>query len=290
MNEDNIPCEWKNIKPNQLNGILMIIGATDVGKSTFAKYLYSCLLRQHQILAYLDGDPGQSTLGPPAHMTVKMSLETDRDFPPGGETRRMFVGSTTPVRHMLPMVTSAARLAMFAVNSGAKAVVYDTTGLIDPGQGGLNLKMAKIDSLQPGVVFGLQREKELEQLLIPLRKSKRLIVMDLPHCKSASIRDMETRQVNRENSFRNFFREAKPLMIDWPSYAVFPEPVFQQHRLLSLENKKGYAIGSAIVLKNFRDSKRVQILSTLQTLKELDTIRLGDVIVDPDTFKHELIR
>ncbi len=286
----NIPSEWKNIETDHLNGIVMIIGTTDAGKTTFGKYLYGRLSEQYQPVAFLDGDPGQSTLGPPANMTVKLSSEKDRGFPPGGEMRRMFVGSTTPVRHMLPVVTAAARLSWFAVDSGAKVVVYDTTGLVDPAQGGLNLKMAKIDLLQPKVVFGIQKNKELEQLLIPLRKSRRLKVIDLPLSKSVCIRDMETRQTNRENNFRNFFRESDTFMIDWSSYAVLPAPVFKQHRLLSLENKKGFVLGSAIVLKNFQDSKQVEILSTSKSLRELDTIRLGDLTVDPDTFSHEFIR
>ena len=286
----NIPEEWKSIETGSLKGILMVVGSTDVGKSTFCRYLYGRLSEQNPPAAFLDGDPGQSTLGPPATMTVILSSENDGRFPPGGEMRRMSIGSTTPVRHMLPVVTAADRLSGFAIKNGAKTVVYDTTGLIDPGQGGLNLKLSKIDLLRPAVVFGIQRGKELEQLLVPLRKSNRLEVVDMPHSEDARVRDMETRQKNRQKKFRDFFRESEILIINWSSYAVFPTLRFKRHRLLFLENDNGYCVGLAIVLKNYRDSKRIEVLSTYKDLKEVDSIRLGDLIVNPDTYEHELIR
>jgi hypothetical protein len=46
-----------------LRGTLMVIGAPDTGKSTFAQYLYRRLCAESRCVAYLDGDPGQEMGG-----------------------------------------------------------------------------------------------------------------------------------------------------------------------------------------------------------------------------------
>ncbi|NIO10390.1 MAG: hypothetical protein GTO40_21240, partial [Deltaproteobacteria bacterium] len=61
-------------------------------------------------VGYLDGDPGQSTLGPPGTMTLAVAENGDDTFPPRGRIWRGFVGSVSPVGHMLPVLTCAARL------------------------------------------------------------------------------------------------------------------------------------------------------------------------------------
>ena len=41
-NMDILP-EWESIDPTKLRGTLLVVGASDVGKSTFAQYLYGRL-------------------------------------------------------------------------------------------------------------------------------------------------------------------------------------------------------------------------------------------------------
>jgi polynucleotide 5'-kinase involved in rRNA processing len=51
--------EWERIDTLQLQGTLLVVGAPDVGKSTFARYLYQRLQESNRRAAYLDGDPVQ---------------------------------------------------------------------------------------------------------------------------------------------------------------------------------------------------------------------------------------
>jgi len=68
-----------------LRGTIMVIGASDTGKSTLARYLFQELCRAGLRVAYLDGDVGQSTLGLPTTMTVALSSRTgDEQFTPTG--------------------------------------------------------------------------------------------------------------------------------------------------------------------------------------------------------------
>ena len=99
------------------------------------------------------------------------------------------MGAVSPRGHMLPLLVGAARLVDTAQAAGAETLIYDTTGLVDPAQGGTALKLAKIDLLRPAVLFALQRSNELESLLLPLRRSSRLRVIDLPLSPAVRVRD-----------------------------------------------------------------------------------------------------
>jgi polynucleotide 5'-kinase involved in rRNA processing len=54
-------------------GIFMVIGAPDAGKSTFARYLFKRFQAEGLRAAFLDGDPGQASLGPPTMLTLSLS-------------------------------------------------------------------------------------------------------------------------------------------------------------------------------------------------------------------------
>jgi polynucleotide 5'-kinase involved in rRNA processing len=71
---EEIPPEWKQLDLAGLSGTLMIVGPADVGKSTFSRYLFKRLCEIAPRVGYLDGDPGQSTLGPPGTMTLCIDL------------------------------------------------------------------------------------------------------------------------------------------------------------------------------------------------------------------------
>ena len=172
----------------------MIIGASDSGKSTVARYLYQELCRHGVRVAYLAADVGQSTLGLPTTLNASLADEPgDGRFPPEGAHASYFVGSTTPRGHMLPSVIGAFRLQQWALAMGANAVVVDTTGLVDKAQGGKALKQWKIELLAPDVVIGLYREQELEPILWPLRRDRRVRCIELPASPHALARPRESR-------------------------------------------------------------------------------------------------
>ena len=285
--QPDIPRAWSHLELAHLRGTLMVIGAPDTGKSTFAQYLYRQLCAESRRATFLDGDPGQSMLGPPTTMSLAFGTSGDIAFPPQGKTWRSFVGAVTPRGHMLPVLVGAARLVQAAQAHGAEAIVYDTSGLVSPTEGGLNLKLSKIDLLRPSGVFALQREQELELFLTPLRRSRRVRVVDL--CPSPSIqpRNTLTRQAYRATQFAQYFHMARPLAVDWERFAVVPSPGFTFHRLAALEDADGFTLALGIVqVADFRN-KQVELLTPLKTLEGVDTLRLGDLTLDPQTFRDQ---
>ncbi len=281
----DIPRAWEQALQQDLRGVLMVIGAPDAGKSTFAQYLFRRLCLNGLRTAYLDGDPGQSRLGPPTTITTALNPENQTGFPPTGQWRRWFVGATSPRGHMLSLVVGTARLAEAARGMGAVCVVHDTCGLVDPSSGGLALKLAKIDLLRPAVVFAIQADGELAPLLAPLRRSRRVRLVELPASPARRPRDMSDRQAYRRDRFASYFAPARLLEIDWTRRAVLPRPFFQPHQLVALEDRRGFTRGLGLVHSFDIPARQVTLLTPLDSLSGIETLHLGDLLVDPQTFR-----
>jgi polynucleotide 5'-hydroxyl-kinase GRC3/NOL9 len=280
--------EWEQINVAQLRGTLLVVGAPDVGKSSFARYLYERLQAESLQVAYLDGDPGQSSMGPPTTMTLALELSVDDVFPPKGRFWRIFVGAPSPSGHMLPLLVGAARLIRIAHDVGTEVIVYDTSGLIDPAHGGAYLKLAKINLLRPTVVFAIQSNKELEYLLRPLRCSGRVRIMDMRPSPAVSRRDPLMRKAYRARQFARYFENAQPVTVDWSRMAVFPAPTFTSNRLVALEDANGFTLGLGIVMQIIRECSEVILHTPVTSMDEVDAINLGDVELDPQTFQEQI--
>jgi polynucleotide 5'-hydroxyl-kinase GRC3/NOL9 len=285
-----VPPSWESLPLSGMEGVVMVVGATDAGKTTLARYLFRRLGAHHDRLAFIDGDVGQATLGPPTTMTAALGGPADPGFPPSGRRYRVFVGDVSPMGHMLPLVVGAHRLVRKARASGATAIVYDTTGLVAASQGGGALKRALIDLLRPTVVVALQRGSELEHLLVPLRCSGRTRVVDREVARAVKRRGMEARHEHRAEQYRRTFQAAHRLQVTWMGKAIIPRPSFSKHRLVALEDDEGFVLALGIVTDWERESHVVELLSPLTSLVDVDTIHVGDVAVDPETFRDRRIR
>jgi polynucleotide 5'-hydroxyl-kinase GRC3/NOL9 len=288
--EIDVPSAWENPAFASLEGVILVLGAPDTGKSTFARYFYRHLHAHHERVGFIDGDMGQATLGPPTTMTLAMNEPDDDTFPPSGPRHRTFVGDVTPSGHMLPTLVGAHRLVQKAREAGASAIVFDTTGLINPELGGGALKRAKVDLLHPSAVIGLQREGELAYLLHPLRLSGRTHVIDLPVSRAVRRRDQSVRREHRASRFRRYFADAHPLELDWRRLAVFPRPAFTPNRLVALEDEEGFTLELGIVTGEEAAWCKVTLLTPLATLDEVDAAHLGDLALDPGSFGESRLR
>jgi polynucleotide 5'-hydroxyl-kinase GRC3/NOL9 len=300
----DIPSAWSQIEFHRLEGIILIIGGPDTGKSTFARYLYRQLGQARRPAAFVDGDPGQSLLGPPTTLTLVVSVRelgetrsadlaygrqdpflNGLDLPPITGCRRSFVGSVSPTGHLLPMLLGAERLARAGRALGAQVIVYDTCGLVEPGQGGLALKLGKIELLRPSLVVGIQREQELEPVLIPVQRSGKAEVVRLKPSKRVEPRSRVVRQKHRAEQLARYFNTASLANLDWRKLAVFPGPQFSLNRVLAFEDREGHTLGLGIIREIDRQAGRLAVLTPLGLPEGVRAIRLGDMAVDPETFE-----
>jgi len=281
----DIPPAWDEILSVPPSGTIMLLGAPDTGKSSLTRYLYTRLAARGQSVACLDGDPGQASLGPPAAMTLVMGTGTD--YPPPGRRWRRFIGSVSPRGHMLPMLVGAAALVEVARAAGADAIIYDTSGLVDPAQGGSALKLAKIDLLRPGTVIAIQREDELEPLLEPLRRFRWLRLHELRPSPAVEPRDPAVRRAHRADRFAAHFAGARPVLLRWDRLAVWPGPDFIYRQLVALEDSDGFVLGLGIVQGAEACAREVTLLTPLASPDGVAALRLGDLTVDARTYQDQ---
>ena len=186
---------------------------------------------------------------------------------------------------MLPVLVGAARLVQAAFTLGVDAVIYDTSGLVDPAQGGLALKQAKIDLLQPTTVYAIQSGDELEPLLIPLRRSQRARVIDFAISPGARRRDAPTRQIYRAEQLAAYFRNARQLSLNWTQLPVFPTPRFALESLVSFDDAERFSRELGIVTELDRKTHMITLLTPLSSLEGIGSIKLGDAHLDRSSFR-----
>jgi polynucleotide 5'-kinase involved in rRNA processing len=182
-------------------------------------------------------------------------------------------------------LVGAARLVEAANELGVDVIIYDTSGLVDPGQGGTALKLAKIDLLRPEAVFAIQAGDELESLLIPLRRSRRSRVVDLSASPDARRRDVPTRQAYRADQFANYFRNARLLSINWANLPIFPAPRFAIDCLVSCDDAEGFVRELGVVQEIDRKMHMIRLLTPLISIDGVASIRLGDLTLDRSNFR-----
>lgn len=266
-----VPEAWSVLDLASLSGVLLVVGAPDTGKSTFARWLFDQLTDGERPVAFLDGDVGQNAHGPPTALTL-----VSPDSPP----LHWFVGDVSPRGRMLPLVVGAGRLVRRALASGARTVVADTTGLVDPAHGGVALKHALVDQLQPAALFAFQQTGELEPMLKPLRQLSRLRVIELPVSEVARRRDVKTRQAHRTAAFRRYFGASERLCLPLRGRAVFDGNALAPRRLLALQDADGFALALGVIASYDQARDELDIHTPLTEPDTVASIRLGAIGVD----------
>jgi|Deesub1362A_J573_1020465.scaffolds.fasta_scaffold00005_2 polynucleotide 5'-hydroxyl-kinase GRC3/NOL9 len=236
--------EWeeisKEIVTKELRKIL-ILGGNDVGKSTLVGYLANFLVKSGYSVGIVDGDVGQSHIGPPATISLGEPLEPFFSLNRIKPRAMYFVGSTTPKGHLLQMLTGTKLMVEKALNN--KFVVINTTGLIDSA--GVALKTSKIELLEPDIIIAIQRGKELEKILEPFSffNIRRLNVPEKTRRKG-----IRERKKLREKAFREYFRRSKRLKLRFEEIKFCRFSKFEKNLLLGLADEKNSILGLGILI------------------------------------------
>jgi polynucleotide 5'-hydroxyl-kinase GRC3/NOL9 len=280
-----VPAEWRSLELTALHGVLLVVGASDTGKSSFAHWLFRTLADSGQRVAFLDGDVGQSSLGPPTTMTVGLPTQIEdrhaRDAEFARPLARWFVGDVTPRGRMLPLVVGMARLVQRSRDEAIEAVVIDTTGLVSQAHGGVALKHALADQLRPSVAFAFQRGDELEPVLTPWRRMARPHVVELPVSGAVRRRDLRTRQDYRARAFRRYFAQAEIMHLSLPGRAVFGGQAFAPRRLVALQDVDGFVLDLGVIVA--LNGESITVRTPLRNPAQIASIHLGTIGVDPHT-------
>lgn len=214
--ETEILPEWERAADTVLArpGVVVLLGASNSGKTTLARILTERWRSSGRTVGLVDGDIGQSSLGPPTTVGLAI-LSPDLLITHSPHPQVLhFVGSTSPPGHFLSLILGIQDLVRTAINQSAEIVVVDTTGLI-LGSVAASLKWHKLRAVQPRHVLALQREEELEPILHLVEGQRSLEVHRLPVSPRVVRRSHAARRTFREERFRQYFASASRLDLEW---------------------------------------------------------------------------
>jgi polynucleotide 5'-hydroxyl-kinase GRC3/NOL9 len=283
----DIPASWaasaRQIQRHAWRTIL-VIGATDRGKSTYCQYLSRQLLAAGDSVALVDADIGQKDIGPPGTITLGYP-DAVRPLHRLQPAAWYFVGAVSPAEHMLPVIAGTRQLADAAQTA---RVIVNTSGFVYGL--GRQLKRRKIEALEPDVMVSLARGRELDALLAPYRH---LRTLHLPPSPQARQKSRQQRRANREEAFRRYFIGARIVSLsrhqvqiqertsaDMITLTGIPTG-FERPLLCGVANRQGHGAGLALLTPIDADTDTLH-LHTPVTPDQLRILQLGYLYISPD--------
>ena len=301
--------DWENLarKVVQSQQIALVIGTTDVGKSTFCRFLIERGVTSGLRVGFVDADVGQSQIGPPTTIGLKVFTPNDStesavpSIPPteleeidSEPDALYFVGWASPERHLLQCVAGTRLMVDAALKTGADFIVVDTTGYIE-GDTAVVLKQHKIELVKPTHLICLHRSRELDAIVAPFEGNHTIQTHRLlPHRRVTSKSD-DFRRKYRESSFARYFSDCVQEMLPFDQIRGQRTPFFNGRQANPKEQE---------MLSDFVDDRvfyaewghRSLVLVTLDALPSLIQARLKNhlslknlVVETPQYFERCLV-
>ncbi len=289
--EISAPKEWFELLDllEEEKGFAILLGATDTGKSTLAKFLISHLCKRGLKVGLVDADIGQSFLGPPA--TIGLSVfKSHPDWevilsPP----EIFFVGSTTPEGHFPIHLKGVKRMVDRVSSYGPEVILVDTTGFV-LGEAGKELKRRKIELISPRFILALQKDDELEPILEQYKESPLYKIYRLPLSEQVRPKSLEERRANRTNKFRDYFKysviqelamegvqiegevldpDGAPLPLDWA--------LRMNSLLIGMKDGNDDTLALGLIKNYSEEEKMLRVFTPLQEIQRVKTVQLSSL-------------
>jgi len=207
---NTIPSSWTEAYEELLNIPMrpvtaMVLGTVDSGKTSFCTYLINRLLNGKQKVAILDGDLGQSDVGPPCTVAYTFVTKPVTDLFSLEAKNAFFIGVTSPSKAVNKVIEGLTSLKNEILNNDPDFLVLNTDGWVE-GEDAVNYKFRLVEQLNPDIVFFIQQRDELAPLLNVLEKFRKVLV-DSPS--AIRQRSREKRRSLRELGYVKYLRNAK---------------------------------------------------------------------------------
>ncbi len=184
-------------------GTVLLLGATDSGKTTLARYIVDHFAARGLIATLIDSDIGQSSIGLPGTIAMR-TFQKPEELGTFGPVTMFFIGGTNPALYIQRIIEGTRTMVRSAKRRGLKMIIVDTSGLVQ-GEVGKALKIEKILALQPSRIIALQRGRELEHILSHIEG---ISVSCLHLADNCTSRNRTARRRYREARFREYLGNA----------------------------------------------------------------------------------
>jgi polynucleotide 5'-hydroxyl-kinase GRC3/NOL9 len=207
---NTVPSSWdsscdelRNIQTKPI--VAMILGAVDSGKSSFCTYLVNKQLLEKCKVTVLDGDLGQSDIGPPCTVAYAPVTRRITDLFSLHAKNAFFVGVTSPAGAINKVIEGLSTLKKELLEANPDVVVINTDGWIE-GEDATYYKIKLVEELNPDIIFFIQQKDELMSISNALEKFKKVIVESPGAIRQ---RSSEKRRNLRELGYIKYLRNAK---------------------------------------------------------------------------------
>lgn len=207
---NTIPASWARsfeelITSDAESVTVMVLGAVDSGKSSFCTYLANRLLREKKRIMIIDGDLGQSDIGPPCTVAYTFVTRPVADLFNIETKNALFVGVTSPGMAVSKVAESLVLLKNEVLRDNSDFIIVNTDGWVE-GEDAVKFKNRLVEELNPDIIFCIQQKEELTPILKILEKQKKIIV-DSPL--AVRQRSREKRRSLRELGYVKYLKNAK---------------------------------------------------------------------------------
>lgn len=183
----------------------MVLGTIDSGKTSFTTYLINRLLREKKKVAVLDGDLGQSDVGPPGTVAYTLVTKPVTDLFNLQAKDAFFVGVTSPSAAINKVINGLCLLKKEILTHDPDFIVVNTDGWIEQ-EDATYYKIKLVEELNPDIIFCIQQKDELMTVLNALEKFRKTMV-ESPT--AIGQRTRERRKNLRELGYVKYLRNAK---------------------------------------------------------------------------------
>ncbi len=191
----------------------MVLGTVDSGKSSFCTLLVNRALAEKKKVAVLDGDLGQSDIGPPSTVAYAFVARPITDLFSLHAKNAFFIGETSASNVEDKVIGALASLKKEILASNPEFVVINTDGWVE-GEGALDYKVRLVGELRPDIVFCVQQKDELSPVIAGIEGFKKVLV-ESPF--AIRQRDIGRRRSLRELGYIKYLGNSKvqSLSLSW---------------------------------------------------------------------------
>jgi polynucleotide 5'-hydroxyl-kinase GRC3/NOL9 len=214
---------------------VLLLGKIDSGKTSYCTYLVNKLIDEKCRVAVLDGDLGQSDIGPSSTVGYGITSKRVTDLYDLKLENAFFVGVTSPIMEIGRIIEGLAAMKAEILQKSVDFVVVNTDGWVT-GDIAIQYKTALVKALAPDVVVGVQVENELKPLIASIDGTPVILVEASFYL---SQRREEKRKRLREMTYARYLKDAKNQCYPLSQVIIEPSGALPMHQ----EPEKGLLVG-----------------------------------------------
>lgn len=250
--------------------LVLLLGKIDSGKSSYCNYLVNKLINEKCRIAVLDGDIGQSDVGPSGTVAYAITSKPVAELYDLKLENAFFVGVTSPLKAIAKMIEGLAEMKDEILQRPVDFIVVNTDGWI-AGDIAIRYKVALIKKLQPDVIVGVQVREELTPLIADVELPPIIVVEASSFLNQ---RTPEKRASLREMTYVRYLKQSKLQCYPMSQLTIEPrenlpkDPELKNGILVGLYNSKNQFLGIG-VLREINITRRVLKVQTAVAAKPL---------------------